>query len=90
MSDGDGSLSPAACPTPSSEHNHEERVLHPPCRRLRLYFSCVVWRLALSLQDERWMSQTECGHSGDLVASSHMADFFLMSPEGKSGKRRRP
>ena len=47
VSDGDGSLS-RGMPTPSSEHNHEERVLHPPCRRLRLYFSCVVWTLALS------------------------------------------
>ena len=47
VSDGDGSLS-RGMPTPSSEHNHEERVLHPPCRRLRLYFSCVVQTLALS------------------------------------------
>ena len=68
-------LSPAACPTPSSEHNHEEGFASIVSSTTTVFQLCCL-DTGAQLQDERWMSQTECGHLGDLLASSHMADFF--------------
>ena len=80
VSDGDGSLS-RGMPTPSSEHNHEERVFVSIVSSTKTVFQLCCLDTGAQLQDERWMSQTESGHLGDLLASSHMADFFLMSSE---------
>ena len=75
MSDGDGSLS-RGMPTPSSEHNHEERVFVSIVSSTKTVFLCCP-DTGAQLQDKRKMSQTESGHLGDLLASSHMADFFF-------------
>ena len=67
-------LSPAACPLQAVNTIMKSGFVHPQCSRLRLFLCCPD--TGAQLQDKRMMSQTESGHLGDLLASSHMADFL--------------
>ena len=68
-------LSPAACPLQAVNTIMKSGFcIHRVVDKTVFQLCCPD--TGAQLQEERWMSQTECGHLGDLLASSHMADFF--------------